>query len=450
MDVDPRFYGLHAFKSATEALASMLQTKQETTPAVLQEPESQEVNTTSLTQLESLPPDVPVKQTTEAFSQNSDLGNLLTNWAEKNKQVGEVKKTTIPTQDTYQEAITHEIVSEEEISQELVTHDDTVKETVTNDIFEQQPSQFIEVDRAQSKNLEKLLNPFLKTKTDKKTLVTESAQVEQPQVDEQQIEQADEATDLDLNTPNAPREIAVDTQDSFQKTLLAAMPVKNREAKEISAPEISNSNWVSKPTLDVQESTNISLTQKKEEKKDRVVENKEPSKNWLGHPTLDFDPTKSNIFNSLPIKVRRQIAERVNTQLSAQWTARQTIGIDNNTSAFILEENTKTPDNSAEKPKTSKANAQAPNLVLSTPETISIDSHKPSEDRSQEEIDAIIEAIKAEGRRMLQKQDEARLSALRQDATMLAAFDDIAASLQKSIRSSKPEDQPLISHETLK
>jgi hypothetical protein len=450
MEVDPRFYGLHAFKSATESLASLLQTKP--APALVQpEPTTPEVIADTQQEIASLPPALPAQQTIDTSEQNSNFGQLLTNWGQKvnkDEQIEVVREATItqeavtpeanPIEDVIPKTISIEATIPEAIDIEATSPEAVTPEAVTEELLEPSTSQFIEFDPAQSSNLENLLNPWSKEITPEKTVVTEEPKVEQPK----------NVVDLDQTKHQIPKEIDLDTQSSFQKNLISSIQIKNDEVKEAVPPQLSSSNWVSKPTLDVQDGADILLPHKVEEKVAKVAAKTEPAIDLFEHNTINFDPRKSNIFNSLPIKIRKQVAQRFKAQLSAQWTARQTIDIDKNTSAFVLEEDKK-PDNIADKPQISTANAQAPNLILSPAETIDVDIGNPIDEKSQEEIDSIIEAIKAEGRRMLQKQDEARLSALRQDATMLAAFDDIAADLQKSINSTTTEEQHLIPQEAL-
>ncbi|MBF0380978.1 MAG: hypothetical protein HQL69_08165 [Magnetococcales bacterium] len=436
MDVDPRFNGLHAFKSATEALASLLQPKPEPEPAPTQpEPDTPEVITVSPEVDTNLPTTKPVQQIIDSSAHKTDFSQLLTNWADKSSENSDVATSNQPV--ITPEPIANEVIEADTAQTDTDDSDSVAVETVTLDNSNHPPSQFIQVDSSQSDNLEKLLNPWMNEKQD------EEVEVKEKQEDQETVaEQTRQVPDIDLSAHPKPNEIDIDKQQkSFHENLLASLPINKGEGEAKEAPVITSSNWVSQPTIDVQDSKEVLLPQKEEQAKVAKVAETPPKKYLFEHHTIDFDPRKSDIFNSLPIKVKKQIAQRVNAQLSAQWTARQTIDVDKNTSAFILAEDNKNQDSSSDKAIISTANAQAPNLVLNPATNVSINTKDKNEERSLEEIDTIIEAIKAEGRRMLQKQDEARLSALRQDATMLAAFDDIAADLQKSINTSIAEEQ---------
>ncbi|MBF0357359.1 MAG: hypothetical protein HQL70_02055 [Magnetococcales bacterium] len=378
MEVDPRFYGLHAFQSATEALASMLKPEPVETSAATQPDEA-----------------ISSSLTPAVIADKPDLEQLLSGWQSKRgitkqkQPIAEVKQPTVEEKQPVAE-VKQPAVEEKQTVAEV--KQPAVEKISTPEPTEHVPSQFIGVDQSSDSHLSQLLSPWAKKVAGKETTLKTTelenvSKVEQPPQPE-------------------PLKINLGEKSSFQKNLLAALPVKvieNRDReRDEKAQEAGTSQWVPQPTLDVQKNVFVTLP---ESRKQEAQEEKPFTATSTAHTTIDIQPGVSNIYATLPIKA----------ETSSQ-------------------------------PQTDKPLSD--NIIISTSEKPSQTDTAESENKNAESIDSILTAIKSEAERMLQKQDEARLSALRQDATLLAAFDDIAKNLRSTFTSTLEPEQLIIPQAT--
>ncbi len=349
MEVDSRFHGLHAFQSATEALAAMLQPEPPPESVSRDEPH------------ESAPASSKNPQAASPAGITGDFSQLLADWG---------KSSPLP-----EAAATVEEIKPAE--------EDAAKTPPQTP----EPSN----SEAESKKHDGQLDRILKERDEQNRVVV--APMETP-----------ENAAGNKFEPQSQLQVSQEQSETFLSNLRAIIPVKDSEnAAQPQTPE----------TADAEHKTS---------------------------ETLNTDGEKSDFTRHLKPIPKKPVKETVpetteETALNppneeAEPKTKKTIAIDESFAPFTMPESlmdtVKSKLNAATDPE-SQAIAKA---------VAGVASGKISD------AEQIIAAIKAEVSKIAQKHDEARLSNLRQDATMLAALDNIAAQLRESLLAAVKPEQP--------
>lgn len=436
MDVDPRFYGLHAFKTATEALAHLAQPEIDGASSTLPAPTPPAglENSKPVEIAEQFATPVPAARTVQNDQQG--LGSLVDTWLHKNAPP---KQHTIDI-DLHEQQTPPATIAEPKPAPPPAT---TIPEPM------QSVHDGVAVEEKNSLQ-QPLLNAWSKENRKKHTErealqfpTTDSARVAPPPLEVGELTAPTAVTTtrpnpdifnkLELELAKEPAALSFSNSATIAVTethIPSPPPDKQPQIAENSAAEpavtktYKTSNWHAPDPIAIDDrfaplNLNMQKQQPGDGKKITVAATKKLGAAPITTPGSLAVDEKFTPFTIAMQKQNPRLQEsfQQSPHSTSPWVAPNPIDVDINFAPLKIDENRPQPK-------------REPATILVATDDAAQQNRLST---NSAEVDAIIAAIKAEGDRMASKQDAARLSALKQDATLLAVLDNIAKNLRESL-----------------